>query len=76
MNTNITEQPTITYAALQPEESIKNGVTLTGFKIPFWDLVFFMVKLGIASLPAAIILFVISSLFSATIMGFILGISG
>jgi hypothetical protein len=34
-------------------------VTVVGFNMPFWDLVFFLVKFSIASIPAAIILLII-----------------
>ena len=42
------------------EESKK--VILSGLEIPFWDLVWFMVKLALASVPALFILYFIFSL--------------
>ncbi len=35
----------------------KREVIITGLKIPFWDLVWFMVKCTLASIPAIIILY-------------------
>ena len=34
-------------------------VTVVGFDMPFWDLVLFLVKFSIASIPAGIILLII-----------------
>ena len=39
-------------------------VKITGLDIPFWDLVWFMVKLSLASIPALFILYFIIFLFS------------
>ncbi len=44
------------------EESKK--VVLSGLEIPFWDLVWFMVKLALASVPALFIIYFIFALFS------------
>ncbi|BCD63059.1 hypothetical protein NitYY0826_C1949 [Nitratiruptor sp. YY08-26] len=35
----------------------KKEVIITGLKIPFWDLVWFMVKFTLASIPAFVILY-------------------
>ena len=43
-------------AALQPKE---RRVVVSGINIPFWDLVWFLVKLSIAAIPATIIVAVI-----------------
>lgn len=37
----------------------ENHVVVTDVKIPFWSLVFLIVKISIAAIPAYIILFVI-----------------
>ncbi|MCF6200880.1 MAG: hypothetical protein L3J42_01935 [Hydrogenimonas sp.] len=39
-------------------EESKN-VTVTGLDIPFWNLVWFMVKLALASIPAMLIIYFI-----------------
>lgn len=39
-------------------------VTVTDIKMPFWSIVFFMVKATIASIPAIIILVLITFLIS------------
>jgi len=38
-------------------ESEKRRVVISGLDIPFWDLVWFMVKLSLASVPALLILY-------------------
>ncbi|BAF70879.1 conserved hypothetical protein [Nitratiruptor sp. SB155-2] len=54
----------------------KNEVIITGLKVPFWDLVWFMVKLALASIPAMLILYVIfwffSFIFGAIFTGFMI----
>ncbi len=42
----------------------KKEVIVTGLKIPFWDLVWFMVKLAFASIPAIFIIWTIVWIFS------------
>ncbi len=42
----------------------KKEVIITGLKIPFWDLVWLMVKLAFASIPAIFIIYLIIWLFS------------
>ncbi len=42
----------------------KKEVIITGLKIPFWDLVWLMVKLAFASIPAIFIISLIIWLFS------------
>jgi len=41
------------------EENEKRKVIVAGLDIPFWDLVWFMVKLALASIPAIFILYFI-----------------
>lgn len=41
------------------EKDLAGTVTVTDFKMPFWSMVSFMVKWVFASIPAAIILFLI-----------------
>ncbi|WP_457595761.1 hypothetical protein [Hydrogenimonas sp.] len=38
-------------------EKSENEVKITGLDIPFWDLVWFMVKLALASIPALFIIY-------------------
>ena len=38
-------------------ESEKQRMVVAGLDIPFWDLVWFMVKLSLASIPAIFILY-------------------
>ncbi len=42
----------------------KKEVIITGLKIPFWDLVWLMVKLAFASIPAIFIVYLILWFFS------------
>jgi len=49
-------------------------VIVSGISIPFWDLVWFLVKLSIAAIPATIILAVIYTLFIGIIAGLFSGI--
>jgi len=44
-------------------ESEKKRVVISGLEIPFWDLVWFMVKLALASVPAVFILYLFFILF-------------
>jgi len=44
-------------------------VVVTDIKIPFWSLVTFMVNLGVASIPALIILIFLWDMFTAFISG-------
>ena len=44
-------------------EKTEKEVVITGLKIPFWDLVWFMVKLALASIPAILILYFIFAFF-------------
>ena len=46
------------------EKSDKERVVVSGLEIPFWDLVWFMVKLTLASIPALFILYFIFALFA------------
>ncbi len=45
-------------------ENGEQKVVITGLKIPFWDLVWLMVKLAFASIPAIFIIYVIVWFFS------------
>ena len=45
------------------EESEKR-VVISGLEIPFWNLVWFMVKLALASIPALFIIYFIFALFA------------
>jgi hypothetical protein len=49
-------------------EKSDNRVVISGLDIPFWDLVWFMVKLALASIPA---LFIIYFIFA--VMGMLFG---
>ncbi|WP_457607909.1 hypothetical protein [Nitratifractor sp.] len=41
----------------QEKEGLPRRVILAGLEIPFWDLVWFMVKFALASIPAMLILY-------------------
>ncbi|WP_201353460.1 hypothetical protein [Hydrogenimonas urashimensis] len=41
------------------EKCDKERVIVSGLEIPFWDLVWFMVKLALASIPALFIIYFI-----------------
>jgi hypothetical protein len=45
------------------------GVTITDIQMPFGSMVIFMIKWAIASIPAAIILFLIASVFAIVFSG-------
>jgi hypothetical protein len=49
-----------------------NRVTVTDIEMPFWSMVVFLVKLAIASIPAAIILWLLMA-FLAVLFGGIFG---
>ena len=51
---------------------INQKVIVTDIKMPFWSMVFFMVKWVIASIPALIILFILLTF----LIGFIGGLTG
>jgi hypothetical protein len=51
------------------EKSEKERVIVSGLDIPFWDLVWFMVKLALASIPALFIIYFILSFFSILFSG-------
>ncbi len=53
------------------QENKEQKVIITGLKIPFWDLVWFMVKLAFASIPAIIIIYAIMT-FVSVFIGFII----
>ncbi|ADV45943.1 hypothetical protein [Nitratifractor salsuginis] len=46
------------------ESEEKKRVIISGLDIPFWDLVWFMVKLALASFPAVFILYLFVVLFT------------
>ena len=48
-------------------------VVVTDVKMPFWSMVFFMVKLSIASIPAVLILTVLSALAYAILFALVGG---
>lgn len=52
---------------LKQKESL--SVNIVRFDMPFIDMVFFMVKWAIASIPAAIILVIIGSILAAVVAG-------
>jgi len=52
-------------------ESEKKSVIVSGLEIPFWDLVWFMVKLALASIPAFLILGFVSMLFMGLFGGIV-----
>ena len=52
------------------------GVMVTDIRMPFSSMVLFMIKWAIASIPAAIILFIIGSIFFGVLGGFLRGMGG
>ncbi|MBT9437556.1 MAG: hypothetical protein GAS50_00020 [Desulfobacterales bacterium] len=52
------------------------GVTVTDIQMPFGSMVVFMIKWAIASIPAAIILFLIASVFAVVFGGIFSGMTG
>ena len=52
------------------EKCDKERVTVSGLEIPFWDLVWFMVKLALASIPALFIIYFIFVLLGMLFGGF------
>ncbi len=48
----------------------KEKVIVSGLDIPFWDLVWFMVKLALASIPALFIIYLFFALIGAVFNGF------
>ena len=62
---------------IKPKTQHINGdVTITDISMPFWSMVFFMVKWVIASIPAMIILFLLVMLLLLIVGGCGLGIAG
>jgi hypothetical protein len=55
------------------EEETKK-VVVTDIKMPFWSMVWFMVKLAIAAIPAGIILFLIFLLVRLLLAGFVVAL--
>lgn len=53
-----------------------NQVVIVDIKMPFWSMVVFMVKAAIASIPAFIILAIISVIIMTIFGGIIGGLSG
>jgi hypothetical protein len=51
-------------------EKSDDRVTISGLDIPFWDLVWFMVKLALASIPALFIIYFIFMLIGMVFGGF------
>ena len=52
------------------------GITVTDIQMPFGSMVIFMIKWAIASIPAAIILFLIASVFAVVFGGVFSGMTG
>jgi len=52
------------------EEKDKRRVIVSGLEIPFWDLVWFMVKLALASIPALFIIYFFFWIFAMIFGGF------
>lgn len=52
------------------------GITVTDIQMPFGSMVVFMIKWAIASIPAAIILFLIASVFAVVFGGIFSGMTG
>ncbi len=48
-------------------------VVVAGISIPFWDLVWFLVKLSIAAIPATIIITIVYAVFVGVIAGLFSG---
>ncbi len=48
----------------------KDKVIISGLDIPFWDLVWFMVKLALASIPALFIIYFFFALIGVIFNGF------
>ena len=51
------------------QEVNSNSVSIVDVKMPFWSMVVFMIKLAIASIPAAIIVTIIFSIVAAMFSG-------
>ncbi|WP_456451351.1 hypothetical protein [Hydrogenimonas sp.] len=51
-------------------ERSETNVVISGLEIPFWDLVWFMVKLVLASIPALFILYAVFTLLGLFFGGF------
>jgi hypothetical protein len=52
-----------------------NGIIIRDIDVPFWQIVMILVKWGIASVPAMIILMILASLIAA-LLGIILAALG
>ena len=52
------------------EKCEKERVIVSGLDIPFWDLVWFMVKLALASIPALFIIYLIFGMLGMLFGGF------
>ncbi len=48
----------------------KKRVIISGLDIPFWDLVWFMVKLALASIPALFIIYFFFAIIGVIFNGF------
>jgi hypothetical protein len=53
------------------ESEEKKSVIVSGLEIPFWDLVWFMVKLALASIPALFIIYFIFAALGMLFGGFL-----
>jgi len=52
------------------EKYDKERVVISGLDVPFWDLVWFMVKLALASIPALFIIYLIFAMLGILFGGF------
>ena len=52
-------------------EELETPVVVTGLEIPFWDLVFFLVKLVFAAIPAAFFVVLIFSVMAGVLQGLV-----
>ena len=62
------------HAPPRPVAAPAPATRITGIDIPFWDLVIFMVKFAIATIPAGFILFVAMTIISGLLGGIAAGL--
>ena len=58
------------------EQNNSTKVTIIDIQMPFWSMVVFMVKAVIASIPAFIILAILSAIAMTLLSGVFVGLSG
>lgn len=61
---------------MPPDNFHRSEVVVTGVTIPFFDLMWLLVKLALASIPAAIIIAIIYGLVVLFGAGFFMALSG